>query len=81
MNKYLKSIIKLQAKQQLLPDYKAYLGREKNKVSIYSCPDDTSRIDPSSSNIIDTYVLTRGYDTLFRQYLDGVVANRPVNSK
>mgnify|MGYP007000279741 len=33
--------------------------------------DDSSRIDPSASNLIDTYILTKSYDTDFRLFLNG----------
>jgi len=65
-------------KTSVTSDYKAFLGREKIKFQYIHAADDTSRIDPSSSNIIDTYILTRGYDTQFRQYLDGIRTYSPV---
>lgn len=34
-------------------------------------------IDPSPSNIIDTFVITRGYYNLVRQWLNGKLANKP----
>jgi hypothetical protein len=40
--------------------------------------DENNRIDPASSNIMDTYVLTRQYDTAFRQYLNGTSTNEPL---
>jgi hypothetical protein len=62
----------------LTTDYKAYVGRDKLKFHYVHSADDDSRIDPSSSNIVDTYLLTRTYDTNFRKYLDGVVDNKPL---
>lgn len=59
-------------------DYKAYLGRENIKFHYVHAADDSTRIDPSSSNFIDTYLLTRSYDTLFRQWLDGVITKKPL---
>jgi len=59
-------------------DYKASVGRDGLKFQYVHAADQDSRIDPSASNIVDTYILTRGYDTSFRQYLDGVVANKPL---
>ena len=40
--------------------------------------DDDARIDPSSTNINDCYLLTKTYDTAFRQYLNGVTATLPL---
>ena len=62
----------------LTTDYKAYVGRDGLKFHYVHSADDDSRIDPSSSNIIDTYLLTRTYDTNFRQYLDGTITNKPL---
>ena len=33
-----------------------------------------NRIDPSSTNIIDTFILTKSYDTKFRKYIAGILA-------
>jgi hypothetical protein len=62
----------------LTTDYKAYVGRDGIKFHYIHSADDDSRIDPSSSNIIDTYLLTRTYDTNFRQYLDGTLTAKPL---
>jgi hypothetical protein len=37
-----------------------------------------SRIDPGSSNIIDVFILSRTYDTQFRQYLTGARKTEPL---
>ena len=50
-------------------DYKVYVGREGLKFQYIHSADYDSRIDPGSSNIVDIYVLTKNYDTLFRQWL------------
>ena len=62
----------------LTTDYKAYVGRSGLKFHYVHSADDDSRIDPSSSNLIDTYLLTRTYDTEFRKYLDGTIVNKPL---
>jgi len=59
-------------------DYKAFVGRDGLKFQYVHAADQESRIDPSASNIIDTYLLTRGYDTLFRKWLDGDIDNKPL---
>tara|TARA_A100001015_G_scaffold315975_1_gene429123 strand:+ start:10398 stop:13952 length:3555 start_codon:yes stop_codon:yes gene_type:complete len=62
----------------LTTEYKAYIGREGLRFQYVHAADDSSRIDPSASNIIDCYMLTRSYDTQFRQYLDGTLATKPL---
>jgi hypothetical protein len=59
-------------------DYKAFIGRDGLKFQYVHSADQESRIDPSASNIIDTYLLTRGYDTLYRQWLDGDLDSKPL---
>jgi hypothetical protein len=61
-----------------LYDYKSYIGREELKFQYNHVTDENTRIDPSSTNIIDTYILTRQYDTIFRQYLNNIVIDRPL---
>ena len=53
-------------------DYRARVGRDQITFHYIHGADDSSRIDPSASNIIDTYILTKGYDTDYRAYLNGV---------
>jgi len=59
-------------------DYKAFTGRDKLKFHYVHTADDDARIDPSSTNINDCYLLTKTYDTAFRQYLNGVTAILPL---
>ena len=61
-----------------LYDYTAYIGRDNIKFQYLHAADENSRIDPSSTNIIDTYILTKQYDTNFRYYLNGVLAVKPL---
>jgi len=63
---------------ELTTDYRAYVGRDKIKFQYIHSADDDSRIDPSSTNINDTYLLTKQYDTAFRLYLSGVTATKPL---
>jgi hypothetical protein len=62
----------------LIVDYRAYRGRDNIVFQYVHSADEGNRIDPSSSNIIDVYLLTRQYDIQYRQYLQGVLANRPL---
>ena len=59
-------------------EYKARVGRDGLKFQYIHAADASTRIDPSVSNIIDTYLLTRTYDTAFRLYLEGTTSKRPL---
>jgi len=59
-------------------DYQAKIGRDNIKFLYIHAADDSSRIDPSVSNIIDTYLLTRSYDNEFRLWLEGTNAVMPL---
>ena len=59
-------------------DYKAQVGRSDLKFQYIHAADQDNRIDPSASNIIDTYLLTREYDTQFRLWLDGTRTSKPL---
>jgi len=59
-------------------NYRSFIGRDKLRFLYVHAADDSSRIDPSASNIIDTYLLTRAYDTNFRKWLDGALAEKPL---
>jgi len=61
-----------------LYDYRAYTGRDVIKFQYIHASDENNRIDPSSTNIIDSYILTKQYDISFRQYLDGTVTSVPL---
>ena len=52
-------------------DYRARIGRDDLTFHYIHGADDSSRIDPSASNLIDTYILTKSYDTDFRLFLNG----------
>lgn len=51
--------------------YRAFIGRSGIKFHYTHVADSNYRIDPGSTNIIDTYLLTRNYDTEVRKYLKG----------
>ena len=59
-------------------DYKAKLGRDKLKFHYVHAADESTRIDPSVSNIIDTYMLTKSYDNDYRLYLEGTTSVKPL---
>ena len=58
--------------------YKAAIGRRNLKFQYIHNASVDRRIDPSSSNIIDLYMLTRSYDEDYRIYLSGGRNTEPV---
>lgn len=58
-------------------DYVANVGRANIKFQYIHTADSDRRIDPSSSNIMDVYLLTRNYDRDFRNFLAGAILNKP----
>jgi len=63
---------------KLVTNYKAFPGRGDIKFQYVHSADENSRIDPSSTNMIDTYLLTKTYDNNFRKFLAGQVNARPL---
>jgi len=59
-------------------DYKVYVGRDNLKFQYTHSADYESRIDPGASNIIDIYILTKGYDVTYRQWLAGANVSEPL---
>ena len=59
-------------------DYKVFTGRDNLKFQYTHSADYESRVDPGASNIIDIFVLTKGYDTKFRQWLAGANIDKPL---
>ena len=59
-------------------DYKVFLGRDNLKFQYTHSADFESRIDPGVSNIMDVYVLTKTYDTAYRQWLEGAPVEKPL---
>ena len=56
--------------------YRGVFGRSDIKFQYVHNASINRRIDPSASNIVDVYLLTRSYNTSFRNYLAGA-ANKP----
>ena len=63
---------------ELTVNYRAYEGRDDIIFQYEHAADESNRIDPSSSNIIDVYMLTKQYDTAFRQYLQSSSTIKPL---
>jgi len=59
-------------------DYKSYVGRSNIKFQYIHNADQNYRIDPSSTNIIDTYLLTKTFDIEYRKYLKGSIETAPL---
>jgi hypothetical protein len=59
-------------------DYKVFVGRDKLKFQYSHSADYDSRIDAGASNIIDVYVLTKTYDTNYRQWVSGAILTEPL---
>lgn len=57
--------------------YKAVIGRRNLKFQYIHNASVDRRIDPSSSNIIDLFMLTRSYDEAYRIYLAGGTTTAP----
>jgi hypothetical protein len=61
----------------LEPSYRANNGRAGLKFQYIHNANVDRRIDPSVSNIMDIYLLTKSYDTQFRKYLSGGLTTQP----
>ena len=59
-------------------DYKCFIGRDKLKFQYIHNADYESRIDPGLTNLIDIYVLTKSYDKLYREWLEGTRSIEPL---
>jgi hypothetical protein len=57
--------------------YRANIGRSGLKFQYVHNANVDRRIDPSVSNIVDVYLLTRSYDTEFRKFLSGGLVTKP----
>jgi hypothetical protein len=58
--------------------YRGFIGRDNLKFQYIHSADYNQRIDPSASNIIDVYMLTRSYDTQFTSWLKGLSTTKPL---
>ena len=59
-------------------DYKVFTGRDTLKFQYIHSADYETRIDPGLSNIIDLFVLSKEYDTEFRQWVTGNLTDEPL---
>ena len=63
--------------KKITTEYKAFVGRSGLKFHYEHAADSSIRIDPSVSNLIDTYVLIENYDKIFREWLRGIRDTEP----
>ena len=63
---------------QVTNEYRGFFGRAGLKFQYVHAADSSSRLDPSATNIMDIYVLTRVYDTEYRRWIKGDVTTRPL---
>lgn len=73
-----KQLDKIQSKLNVSTDYKVYQGRANVKFQYVHSADYETRIDPGLSNVIDLYVLSKQYDTEFRQWVLGSRTEEPL---
>ena len=59
-------------------NWKAFKGRDNLKFQYVHVADSNYRIDPSASNIIDTYILSKNYDTETRKWINGARQTKPL---
>lgn len=59
-------------------DYKVFQGRDKLKFQYVHSADYETRIDPSQTNIMDVFILTKQYDLEFRKWLAGTIIKEPL---
>ena len=76
--KVFKTLNKALGNTTLNSNYKAYTGRANLKFHYVHVADSNYRIDPSASNIIDTYLLTKNYDNEMRKYVANATSTKPL---
>lgn len=60
------------------PEYRGLFGRANVKFQYVHNADNDARLDPSPSNIIDIYILTKAYDTEYKRWLKGDQTTKPL---
>jgi hypothetical protein len=59
-------------------EYRAFIGRDILKFQYVHAADESARIDPAATNIIDVFMLTKSYDTQYRLWLSGELSTKPL---
>ena len=73
-----KNLNTINARLSINNDYRAFVGRKGLKFQYIHTADYNQRIDPSASNIVDVYMLTRNYDVQFTRWLKGLDNQKPL---
>jgi len=73
-----KKFDKALSKLIITTDYFVNVGRNDLKFHYLHNADSNYRIDPSASNIMDTYILTKSYDSRYRNWLKGNIDEEPL---
>ena len=73
-----KSFNTTQTALELNINYAQYTGRDLLRFDYVHAAAENRRIDPSSSNIIDVYLLTKNYDIQYRKWLAGEITIQPL---
>jgi hypothetical protein len=60
------------------PNYRGLVGRNNIKFQYTHNAGDNYRLDPSTTNIIDIYLLTRSYETEYKQWLTNELESKPL---
>jgi hypothetical protein len=59
-------------------EYRGFFGRPGIKFQYIHAADSSARLDPSATNIMDVYVLTKSYDTDYRLWINGEATEKPL---
>jgi hypothetical protein len=70
--------LSMESSYKLEPDYFARPGRQDLKFQYKHNSGDDRRLDPSKTNLIDIFVLTQSYDTVYRNWLITGAENEPL---
>lgn len=73
-----KKFDKTTGKLTVTKDYYANIGRANLRFHYLHNADSTYRIDPSASNLMDCYILTKNYDNDYRRWLKGNIDEEPL---
>jgi hypothetical protein len=63
---------------QVTNEYRGFFGRSDLKFQYLHAANSNARLDPSSTNIMDVYVLTKIYDTEYRRWIRNEITERPL---
>ena len=58
-------------------EYRGFIGRDNIKFHYNHAASSASRLDPSATNIMDIYILTKSYDFDYRRWLNGNLNSIP----